>query len=90
VDLLADGRHVRIERAHDMYAAATTNVMPNMNMQMPDTIRAVRTFLRASRRVIIGANNTSCARGDRRLQRISAAVRGGGAGRGAGGGARRR
>jgi hypothetical protein len=29
-------------------------VMPNMNMQIAATIRPVRTFLRASRRVIIG------------------------------------
>jgi len=33
--------------------------MPNMNMQMADTISPVRMFLRARRRVIIAAKNTS-------------------------------
>jgi hypothetical protein len=32
--------------------AATMNVTPNMNMQIPETIRPVRMFLRARRRVI--------------------------------------
>jgi hypothetical protein len=38
--------------------AATTKVIPNMNMQMPDTINPVRMFLRARRRFIIAAENT--------------------------------
>src|SRR5579863_520641 len=50
VHLLADGRNLGVERAHETYRAATTNVMPNMNMQIPPTIRAMRMFLRASRR----------------------------------------
>jgi hypothetical protein len=53
VDLLADGRDLGIEGAHETYTAATTNVSPNMSMQMAPTINPVRTFLRASRRVII-------------------------------------
>ena len=54
VDLLADGRDLGVERAHETYAAATTNVIPNMNMQIAHTISPVRMFLRARRRVIIG------------------------------------
>ena len=54
VDLLADGRDLGIEGAHETYTAATTKVMPNMNMQIAHTIRPVRMFLRARRRVIIG------------------------------------
>jgi hypothetical protein len=38
---------------------ATTNVIPNMNMQMADTINPVRMFFRARRRVIIVAENTA-------------------------------
>jgi hypothetical protein len=41
-----------------MYTAATTNVIPNMNMQIAHTIRPVRMFLRASRLVIIATKNT--------------------------------
>jgi hypothetical protein len=62
MDLLADRRDVGIERAHETYTAATTNVRPNMNMQIAHTISPVRTFLRARRRVIMNAKNTSCGR----------------------------
>ena len=62
VDLLADRRDLGLERAHETYTAATTKVMPNMNMQIAHTISPVRMFLRARRRVIIGGKNTSCAR----------------------------
>lgn len=44
--------------AHETYTAPTTNVIPNMNMQIPHTIRPVRMFLRASRRVIVGGKNS--------------------------------
>src|SRR6201996_8464973 len=56
VDLLADRRELGVEGAHETYTAATTNVMPNMNMQIAHTIRPVRMFLRARRRVIIGGS----------------------------------
>ncbi len=58
VDLLADRRDLGVERAHETYTAATTNVMPNMNMQMAHTISPVRMFLFARRRFIVGAKNT--------------------------------
>ena len=34
VDLLADGRGLGLERRHETYTAAITNVMPNTNMQI--------------------------------------------------------
>jgi hypothetical protein len=58
VYLLADRRHLGVERAHETYTAATTKVMPNMNMQIAPTIRPVRMFLFARRLVIMGAKNT--------------------------------
>lgn len=50
MDLLAGRRDLGIERAHERYAAATMNVSPNMNMQMPATIRPARMFFLARRR----------------------------------------
>src|SRR5262249_51386598 len=50
VDLLAHRRRLGLQRAHETYTAATTKVMPNMNMQIAPTISPVRRFLSASRR----------------------------------------
>ena len=47
---------------HETYTAATTKVMPNMNMHTAATIRPVRMFLRASRRVSIGERIPAGAR----------------------------
>src|SRR5436190_17789560 len=45
VDLLAGGRYLGVERAHDeTYSAAATKVIPNMNAQSAARIRPVRTF----------------------------------------------
>src|ERR1700728_2377738 len=50
VDLFAGGRNLGVEWAHERYSAATMNVRPNMNMQIPAIIIPARMFFWARRR----------------------------------------
>src|SRR2546428_645309 len=51
--LLADGRDVFLERAHETYTAATKNVNANITRHTPETTSAVRMFFEARRRLSI-------------------------------------
>ena len=64
MDLLARGRDLGVERTHETYTAATTKVMPNMNMQMAATISPVRMFFLARRRVIMTRGSLQLPRDD--------------------------